>query len=180
MRILGIDPGSNATGFGIVERRGGEVSHVAHGVIRTRGDELADRLHHLHGAVRDVIEQHGPEVAAVEQVFVASSPRSALVLGQARGAVLVALGAAGLPVKEYSASEVKQAVCGQGRAAKVQVQRMVARLLQLERAPAQDAADALAVALRLAQGGRLEAAGAVAGGRRGRRRPPGLSVRPAR
>ncbi len=180
MRILGVDPGSNATGFGIVERRDAELLHVVHGVLRPRGRELADRLHHLHGALQDVIEQHRPEVAAVEQVFVAASARSALVLGQARGAVLVALGAAGLPVREYTPAEVKQAVTGQGRAAKPQVQRMVARLLGLERVPTQDAADALAVAMRLAQAGRLEAAGVAAGSRRGRRRSAAWVARPAR
>lgn len=180
MRILGIDPGSSATGFGVVERRAGAIVHLAHGVIRTRGEGLPARLGHLHAAVLDVIEQHRPEVAAVEQVFLAASPRSALVLGQARGAVLAALAAAGLTVREYSAAEVKQAVTGRGRAAKGQVQRMVRRLLELERQPAQDAADALAVALRLAQGGLLDAAGVTQRHRRRPRRPPGLQVRPIR
>jgi crossover junction endodeoxyribonuclease RuvC len=180
MRVLGIDPGSHATGFGVLERRGGDVVHLAHGVIRTRGDGLAARLAYLHAALREVIEQHRPSVAAVEQVFVEASPRSALVLGQARGAVLSALGAAGLVVCEYSPAEVKQAVTGTGRAPKAQVQVMVRRLLELERAPAKDAADALAVALRLAQGGRLEAAG-VTSRRRGRaRRRAAVSLRPAR
>jgi Holliday junction DNA helicase RuvA len=116
VRILGIDPGSNTTGFGVIERRGAAVVHLAHGVIRSRGEGLPARLGHLYAAMLDVIERHRPEVAAVEQVFVAASPRSALVLGQARGVVLSALGSAGLAVREYSAAEVKQAVTGQGRA----------------------------------------------------------------
>lgn len=172
MRILGIDPGSHATGFGVVERRGVDVVHVAHGVIRPRGQGLTARLGDLHAAVAAVVELHEPEVAAVEQVFVAASPRSALVLGQARGAVLCALGRAGLSVREYTASQVKLAVTGDGRAAKPQVQRMVRRLLCLDRAP-RDAADALAVALLHARAGRLEALGVVPGRQRRRR---GLAV----
>ena len=180
MRILGIDPGSIATGFGVVERRGGEVVHVAHGVIRVRGEGLPARLGELHASVLAVLAQHRPDVAAVEQVFVAASPRSALVLGQARGAVLCALGSAGLLVREYTASQVKQTVAGDGRAAKGQVQRMVRRLLDLERTPAADAADALAVALRHAHAGRLEALGAGGGRRRRRSRRPAVAIRPAR
>ena len=99
MRILGIDPGSTATGFGVVERSGGRLVHVAHGTLRPpRGAPLAPRLAHLHGAIREVVAEYRPDVAVVEQVFVAASPRSALVLGQARGAVLAAVGAAGLAV----------------------------------------------------------------------------------
>jgi len=182
MRVLGIDPGSNATGFGLVESSGGRLVHVAHGTVRPpRGAPLAVRLDHLHGAIRRVVAEYRPDVAVVEQVFVAASPRAALVLGQARGAVLSAIGAAGLAVSEYTASQVKQAVTGNGQAAKPQVQAMVKRLLGLERAPASDAADALAVAIRHAQCGRLESAGVV-GSRRRRRpsRPQGLRVRPLR
>ena len=170
MRILGIDPGSTATGFGVVERREGSVAHVAHGVIRVRSKDLPARLGELYAAIEAVLEQHRPDAAAVEQVFVAASPRSALVLGQARGAVLAALGGAGLVVREYAASQVKQAVTGDGRASKAQVQRMVGRLLSLERAPATDAADALAVALRHLNGSRLEAAGVSSARRRPRPR----------
>jgi crossover junction endodeoxyribonuclease RuvC len=182
MRILGIDPGSNATGFGVLERRGGRLLHVAHGTLRPpRGAPLAQRLDYLHGAVRDVVAEHRPEVAAVEQVFVAASPRAALVLGQARGAVLCAVAASGLGVSEYTASQIKQAVTGNGRAAKRQVQTMVQRLLDLERLPAADAADALAVAIRHAHGSRLEAVGVSdLRQRRARRRGVALHVRPAR
>jgi crossover junction endodeoxyribonuclease RuvC len=170
MRILGIDPGSNATGFGVLERRGGSLVHVAHGtLVGGRGAALCDRLAELHRGMADVLARHGPDVVAVEQVFVAASPRAALVLGQARGAVLAAVGAAGLGVCEYAAAEVKRAVTGSGRADKRQVQRMVRRLLELERLPPADAADALALAIRHAHGSRLEQAGVVA---RPRPRPP--------
>jgi crossover junction endodeoxyribonuclease RuvC len=175
MRILGIDPGSSATGFGVVERRDGRLVHVAHGTLRPpRGAPLARRLHFLHGALRAVVAQHRPDVAAVEQVFVASSPRAALVLGQARGAVLSALGSDGLPVVEYSASQIKLGVTGSGRADKRQVQGMVGRLLGLACSPAPDAADALAAAIRHAHGGRLEALG-VPAARRSRPRRPGAA-----
>ena len=182
MRILGIDPGSNVTGFGVVERSGGRLVHLAHGTVRPpRGAPLAVRLAYLHGAIREVVAEYRPDVAVVEQVFVAASPRAALVLGQARGAVLSAVGAAGLAVSEYTASQVKQAVTGNGQAAKPQVQMMVRRLLGLDRAPASDAADALAVAIRHAHSGRLESVGVV-GSRRRRppRRPLALRVRPVR
>lgn len=172
MRILGIDPGSIATGYGVVESRGGKLFHVAHGVLRPpRGSAFAQRLDYLHRTVGEVIEGHAPEVAAIEQAFVHRSPRSALVLGQARGAVLSALGAAGLVVHEYNPSQVKQAVTGSGRAAKDQVKRMVSRLLAIERVRASDAADALAVAIRHAHGGRLEAAGVPSTSHRRRATP---------
>ena len=178
MRILGIDPGSNATGYGVVERRGGRVLHVAHGTLRPpAGATFAARLAFLHRAVGEVIEQHGPEIAAVERVFVDRSPRAALALGQARGAVLCALAGAGLGVCEYSAAEAKQAVTGSGAAGKEQVRIMVRRLLALERAPAQDAADALAVAIRHAHGGPLEALGVAATRRRRRAAPSPIRVR---
>jgi crossover junction endodeoxyribonuclease RuvC len=182
MRILGIDPGSNATGFGVVERRGGQLAHVAHGTVRPpRGAPMAVRLAYLHGAIREVVAEYRPDVAVVEQVFVAASPRAALVLGQARGAVLSAVGAAGLAVSEYTASQIKQAVTGNGQAAKSQVQTMVRRLLGLDRTPAADAADALAVAIRHAHSGRLESAGVVSSRRRRPpRRPLVLRVGPPR
>ena len=168
MRVLGIDPGSKVTGFGVVERQTGQAVpvHVAHGTIRVpeRVSDLAGRLAHVFGEVSAVVERYAPDVASVEQVFVSASPRSALVLGQARGAVLVALARASVTVAEYSPAEIKQSVVGNGRAAKGQVQRLVQRLLDLERAPAQDAADALAAALCHAQ------AGALAGLPRVRRR----------
>jgi crossover junction endodeoxyribonuclease RuvC len=156
-RVLGIDPGSATTGFGIVERSGSRIAHVAHGTIRVpRTGSLAYRLDRLHAAVREVVERHRPDVASIESVFVAANARSALVLGQARGAVLAALGAAGLGVVEYAPASIKVAVSGSGRAGKDQIQRVVMRILALGSAPASDAADALAAALCHAQAGRLE------------------------
>lgn len=149
MRILGIDPGSTATGFGVVERRArGNVVHVAHGTLRPpRGAALPARLHFLYVGISDAARRYAPDVVSVEDVFVAASPRSALVLGYARGAALAALAAAGLEVREYATARIKQAVTGNGRADKGQVQRMVRRLLALDGAPPTDASDALAAAL---------------------------------
>ncbi len=168
MRILGIDPGSNATGYGVVERDGKLLRHVAHGTLRPRGTTPELRLHQLYELIRDVARHHKPDAAAVERVFVAQSPRSALVLGQARGAALAALGSLALGVSEYAPAEIKQAVTGSGRADKQQVAVMVRRLLGLARVPDSDAADALAAAIGHAQAGPLRALGAAP--RRPRRR----------
>ena len=181
MRILGIDPGSQATGYGVIERDGAQLRHVAHGTLRPRGDSPELRLHHLYRMLCEVIVHHEPDTVAVERVFVAQSPRSALVLGQARGVALAALGSRALPVVEYSPAEVKQAVTGSGRADKRQVALMVRRLLGLGEVP-HDAADALAAAIGHAQAGALRALGALSP----RRRSPGrtglaaLHVRRAR
>jgi len=171
MRILGIDPGSAATGYGVVERRAGQVVHVAHGTLRPQlNGSLAARLDYLHRAIGEVIAQHAPDCAAIEEVFVAASPRSALVLGQARGAILAALGAAGLPVSEYAPARIKRSVTGNGRATKQQVKLMVKRSLSLPRSPAADAADALAAAIAHARAGRLDALGVRGPAARPRRR----------
>jgi crossover junction endodeoxyribonuclease RuvC len=152
LRILGIDPGSLVTGYGVVERRGAGLHHVAHGTLRQpRTAPLAARLAAIHAGIVAVIESHRPTRVVVEKVFVAANPRAALVLGQARGVALAAAGAAGLPVDELSPQAVKLAVAGTGAAQKLQVQRMVQRLLALEERPAPDAADALAAALCAAQ-----------------------------
>jgi crossover junction endodeoxyribonuclease RuvC len=153
---------------------------VAHGTLRPRGATPELRLHQLHELVRDVVRHHEPDAAAVERVFVAHSPRSALVLGQARGAVLAALGGLALGVTEYAPAEIKQAVTGSGRADKRQVAVMVRRLLCLARIPESDhAADALAAAIGHAQAGALRALGVAS--RRPRRRAAsgllGLRVR---
>jgi crossover junction endodeoxyribonuclease RuvC len=180
VRILGIDPGSRATGFGILECAGARIAHVVHGTIRPHRDgSLAARLAQLQRALREIIEQHRPDVASVEQVFVASSPRAALVLGQARGAILAALGEAGLTTREYAATQIKQAVTGSGRAAKPQMQRMVERLLALRSALEADAADALAAALCHAQRGRLGALEPLPRPRRGTRRGARFQIRRA-
>jgi crossover junction endodeoxyribonuclease RuvC len=139
---------------------------------------LAVRLAAIHEAVREVIEMHRPDVVVVEQVFVAVNARSALVLGQARGVAVAAAALAGLPVDELAAQEVKLAVVGQGAAPKLQVQRMVQRLLALPHAPAQDAADALAAALCRAHQGTLAARGSSrARAARGRARTGGRGGR---
>ncbi len=156
MRVLGVDPGSNATGFGLIERVGGNLRHLRHGVLRPpKGAELSDRLNFLHARLREVLMDGKPEVAVVERVFLASNPRSALVLGQARGALLASLGEAGVRVSEISAREAKKAVTGSGGADKAQMQMMVTRLLQLETPPPTDAADALALAISFAHSSAL-------------------------
>jgi crossover junction endodeoxyribonuclease RuvC len=157
MRILGIDPGSVATGFGIVDAEAGRLTHVAHGTLRpSPRASPAQRLHDLHRAIRDVVGKHAPDTAVVEQVFVSASARSALMLGQARGVALAAVSEGGRSVIEYSATRIKLAVTGNGHAGKAQVQNMVRRLLGLDRAPARDAADALAAAICHANAGRID------------------------
>ncbi len=158
MRILGIDPGSHQTGWGVVEREGSHFRRLAGDVIRARSDNVAQRLASIHAGLTEVIATYGPDAAALESVFTHRNPRSALLLGQARGAALVACGQAGLPTSEYAPAHVKVAVSGYGRAGKGQVQQMVRRLLTLEAEPRPDEADALAVAIcHMLEGRRTEA-----------------------
>lgn len=147
MRILGIDPGSRFTGYGVIDVQGDRVRPVAQGVIRAGSGEFTERLGTIFEGIRQVIDEHAPTEVAVETVFVSRNAASALKLGQARGAAVCAAISRGLPVAEYSPRSVKQAIVGRGGADKVQVQHMVCVLLQLGEAPAEDAADALAVAL---------------------------------
>jgi len=148
LRILGIDPGTNATGYGVVARDGSRVRHVAHGVIRpARAQAMAARLAQIHAGVVELIAEFAPDCIVIEQIFVAASGRSAIVLGQARGVALAAIGAARLPVDEIAPQQIKLAVTGNGAAEKSQVQAMVRRLLALDALPARDAADALAAAI---------------------------------
>ena len=148
IRILGVDPGSAATGWGVVDCDGPRLSFVAAGVIRPpKGEARAAKLAFIYAALRALIEAHRPDEAAVEETFVNASPRDALVLGEARGAALMAPASAGLDVAEYATNSVKKAVVGRGHAAKEQVQAMVRVLLPTAGAQAQDAADALAVAI---------------------------------
>jgi crossover junction endodeoxyribonuclease RuvC len=147
-RILGIDPGSRLTGYGVIEAMQGRLRFISCGVIKTTPRAaFAHRLNEIFDGINEVIQLHGPEVAAVEDVFLASNPRSALKLGQARGAAVVAAMQNGLRVKDYSAKMIKQAVAGYGQAEKAQVQHMVRVLLALSASPSADAADALAVAI---------------------------------
>lgn len=147
MIILGIDPGSRITGYGLIARRHGKLVYVASGCIRLKTDALPERLSQIFSSVGEVIKQYGPQQFAIEQVFMAKNPDSALKLGQARGAAIVAATQSQLPVAEYSARQIKQAVVGKGGADKSQVQHMVKHLLGLPGTPQADAADALAVAL---------------------------------
>ena len=146
-RILGIDPGLRVTGFGILEARGSELCYVKSGCIRATGSSLPIRLGIIVRDLAFVIAEERPTEVAVEKVFVNVNPNSTLLLGQARGAAIAAAVLAGLPVTEYTAGQVKQAVVGAGRAQKPQVQEMVRRLLSLPGIPAADAADALATAI---------------------------------
>jgi crossover junction endodeoxyribonuclease RuvC len=146
--ILGIDPGSRKTGYGLVQRYGSKTCYVASGVIRMAAElTLPERLKVIFSAVSEIIVQYRPDEMAVEQVFMAKNAGSALKLGQARGAAIVAGVSRELTVYEYEARKVKQSVVGNGAADKVQIQHMVKTLLQLPGVPQEDAADALAVAL---------------------------------
>ncbi len=146
-RILGIDPGLRVTGFGILEANGSKLHYVMSGCIRATGTSLPVRLGVIVRDLAYVIAEARPTEVAVEKVFVNVNPNSTLLLGQARGAAIAAAVLAGLPVTEYTAGQVKQAVVGAGRAQKPQVQEMVRRLLALPGIPAADAADALAAAI---------------------------------
>ncbi len=145
---MGIDPGSRITGYGIIDMEGSRSRHVADGCIKTDSDRpLPERLKTIYEGIMQVIQQYQPAEVAAEQVFMHRNPDSALKLGQARGAALCAVVMAGVPVSEYAARAIKQAVVGTGAADKTQVQRMVALLLNLPELPQADAADALAVAI---------------------------------
>ena len=148
MRILGIDPGSRLTGFGIITvLRNGKLGYVASGCVRVPKGSLAERLKVILDGVDEVIKIHNPEVLAIEKVFMARNADSALKLGQARGAALCAALQHDLPVSEYTALQIKRAVVGTGRGEKKQVQHMVTALLGLSGTPQADAADALAAAI---------------------------------
>jgi crossover junction endodeoxyribonuclease RuvC len=153
MRILGIDPGLRVTGFGVLDKNGQQLSYVASGCIKTPDGEMPLRLKEILDSLGEVIAQHQPQQVAVEKVFVNVNPQSTLMLGQARGAAICAAVLANLPVAEYTALQVKQAVVGNGHADKEQVQQMVQRLLKLSGTPGPDAADALACAICHANGG---------------------------
>lgn len=150
MRILGIDPGLQTTGFGVIDAEGPRLAYVASGTIKTTGVELGDlpaRIKILYDGIREVIARYQPQCAAVEIVFVNVNPQSTLLLGQARGAALTALVSADLGVSEYTATQMKKAIVGHGQAKKEQIQAMVQRLLDLPGVPGKDAADALGLAI---------------------------------
>ena len=147
MRVLGIDPGSRNTGLGVVESTATGLHCAVYHCVRLGGGALPARLGMVYREVQSLIAQYRPDVVAVEQVFMSTSARSALILGQARGSAICAAVTADLPVAEYSALQVKQAVVGTGSAQKHQVQHMVRVLLGLRACPGVDAADALACAI---------------------------------
>jgi crossover junction endodeoxyribonuclease RuvC len=150
LKVLGVDPGTAATGYGVVVRGdGGAVALLECGVIRTTAAApLPERLREIHEGLGQVLDRHGPDAVAVEDVFYGRNVRTTVLLGQTRGVVLLAAALRGLPVADYSPAEVKNGVVGTGRATKEQVQFMVKKLLRLREAPSPaDAADGVAVAL---------------------------------
>jgi crossover junction endodeoxyribonuclease RuvC len=146
-RIIGIDPGSRVTGYGVVDRNGQNIAYIASGCIRAGDGAFTERLGTIFSGVEQVLDEFRPDEMAIEQVFVNKNADSALKLGQARGAAICAGVSHSLPVAEYAPREIKQAIVGRGGAAKDQVQHMVCVLLQLTASPPSDAADALAVAI---------------------------------
>ena len=149
MRWLGIDPGLKTTGFGVIEIEGQRLRYISSGIIESGSIDLGlpNRLGTLYSGVQEVLLTYQPDAAAIEEIFLNVNPRSTLMLGQARGAVIAAMVSTGLAVTEYSARGVKQAIVGTGRASKLQMQEMVKRLLKLNKSPPPDAADALGVAI---------------------------------
>ncbi|GAM11792.1 crossover junction endodeoxyribonuclease RuvC [Geobacter sp. OR-1] len=162
MKVLGIDPGSRITGYGIIQKLGNRLLHVDNGAIFTdTSGEFPLRLQKIYTGLSEVIERYQPDAMAIEQIFFSNNVQSALKLGQARGAAIVAGVNAGLPVAEYTALQVKQAVVGHGKAAKEQVQQMVKILLNLPEIAQADASDALAVAICHANSVALRNAGKI-------------------
>ncbi|WP_455217533.1 crossover junction endodeoxyribonuclease RuvC [Kaarinaea lacus] len=147
IRILGIDPGSRFTGFGVIESDGKTYQYITSGFIRVTGDTWAERLKVIFESVNELVETHQPQEMSIEKVFMHRNADSALKLGQARGAAICAVVTNQIPVHEYTPAEIKQSVVGKGNAAKEQVQHMVRVLLNLPGNPQADAADALAAAL---------------------------------
>lgn len=147
IRILGIDPGSINTGFGIIDSQGNHARHIDSGIIKVKGESLAEKLKVIHEELTALIKEFQPQEISIERVFMNRNADSALKLGQARGAAIAACAIQELPVYEYTANQVKQATVGKGHAAKQQVQHMMKVLLCLSEEPRADAADALAIAL---------------------------------
>jgi crossover junction endodeoxyribonuclease RuvC len=149
MIVVGIDPGTSNTGYGVVEGLGPRLRALEDGVIRTRkGAPLERRLAEIHAHVCDVLDAHAPDAMAIEELYFGANARTAFAVGQARGAILLAAGQRRLPLHSYTPQQVKGAVCGQGRAGKEQVSTMVARLLGMPAPPAADhTSDAMAVAI---------------------------------
>lgn len=151
VRVLGIDPGSRITGYGLVDcvagKRSASPIYIASGCVKPKATAFPERLAEIYRGVSQLIVQYEPHMLSIEEVFLARNPQSALKLGQARGVAIAAAVAHDLPVAEYAARRVKQVVVGTGGASKIQVQHMVRVLLNLQAAPGEDAADALAIAI---------------------------------
>jgi len=146
-RILGIDPGSRFTGYGILELNAGKSIWVNSGCIRIKADSLAEKLCIIAEGLNTLLDEYQPDEMAIEKVFVSHNVDSALKLGQARGAAITTVALRKIPVSEYTPTQIKKAVVGKGNASKIQVQHMMVNLLGLSKAPQEDAADALAIAL---------------------------------
>ena len=151
MIILGIDPGSRITGFGIIDNQANRIEYIGSGNIKVKGASLPQRLGHIFAAIDEVIRQHHPEQMSIENVFMARNADSALKLGQARGAAICAAHQAGLEIAEYAPRQIKQAIVGTGAGSKEQVQHMVKRLLGIRQDLQTDEADGLAIAICHAQ-----------------------------
>ena len=149
--ILGIDPGSIRTGFGVIQSDNNNLSHIAHGTIHAKGETIPERLHFIYHELNDIILLHKPDEAAIEEVFMQINVQSALKLGQARGAALIAVAQYEIPISEYSPREIKKTATGYGAASKEQMQFMIRAQLKLTAMPQVDAADALAIAICHAQ-----------------------------
>ena len=147
MRVLGIDPGSRITGYGIIEATGDRLVHVASGCLKITANDLPQRMGTIFEGVSNIIRDYSPEVMAIEEVCISRNPRSALILGHARGAAICSGVLLNLPIYEYSPRTIKQATTGRGGADKIQVQHMVKVLLGLREQPSADEADALACAI---------------------------------
>jgi len=165
VRVLGIDPGSQRTGFGVLDAVGPRLTYVASGVIRTDKGEFAERLCEIFRCMRTIVAQYRPQEIAIERVFVNRNPDSALKLGQARGAAICGIADSNAEVFEYATRQIKQAVVGSGSAEKAQVQLMMKSLLKLEGRVSADAADALAAAVCHALRGRVRSSMLRAAGR---------------
>lgn len=167
VRVLGVDPGTAVTGWGVIERRAGAVAHLAHGAVTTNPrTTLGAKLAAIHAALADLCRTWSPDVVALEQNFVGRNVQSAFRIGEVRGIALLAAATAGVPIAEYPPATVKLAVTGTGRAEKAQVQRAIARELRVAEPMIADAADALAIALCHLLSSRFSAALAAAAGRR--------------
>ena len=168
IRIIGIDPGSRITGYGVVDTDGFRHKYVTSGFIQIKADTLGDKLGIIFAEVGKIVTTWKPESMAIEQVFVKHNVDSALKLGQARGAAICAAVQADLPIGEYSPRAIKKAVVGSGAADKQQIQHMLQRLLGLDSLPQSDEADALAIAICHAHHVRIRSTGVATGTRRGR------------